>query len=377
MKLKIFLAAICVIIFFISVFSQTSSNSNCIKQKCTSTNTVDEYKNTGCKFSFDYKDCNGRSHHSSPQCTNGVLGQSSCQCTCLPSPDNGWSISYSLPDGDNITESKRCFGCTGPTPTPCAVPTSPPPDGRRDCLWLKSSCEWFCGQIADISQTDCEGAGWTWNFDSNTCEEPTPICRASSYTIGNCEFGGGYWNEETCSCEAYTPLSIDVNGDGYRLTDAAGGVLFDIDADTAAERLSWTARGSDDALLALDRDNNGRIDSGKELFGNFTEQPASDNENGFIALAQYDDNGDGVIDGNDAVFALLRLWQDANHNGVSEPSELHSLPALDVVRLHLNYKESKQVDEQGNRFRYRAKVDDARGAKVGRWAWDVFLVKGR
>lgn len=263
-----------------------------------------------------------------------------------------------------------------------------------DCNDNNASIHPNATEICDSVDNNCDS-----NIDEGgvCCTQQTePLCFDQGYGCGSfidphhgfckpeccaaCYANGGQYCETNCNC--WTPIVIDVAGNGFNLTNGANGVYFKTSPDGEIVRTAWTALGSDDAFLVLDRNGNGTIDDGSELFGCSTPQPVppiGGIGNGFIALAEYDKpanggNGDSKIDHRDIIFPFLQLWRDTNHNGVSEQDELTALPLSEIRQIELQYRESRRQDQHGNRFKYRAKVRDIRGAHVGTWAWDVFPV---
>ncbi len=100
-----------------------------------------------------------------------------------------------------------------------------------------------------------------------------------------------------------------------------------------------------------DRDDNGTIDSGRELFGDSTPLTTGGNAaNGFAALAQEDTNSDGKVDANDANFDQLRIWRDLNQDGLSQSNELSTLDSLNIAALNVASTANSQILPGGNRI---------------------------
>ena len=158
--------------------------------------------------------------------------------------------------------------------------------------------------------------------------------------------------------ESADPLVFDLDGDGIELTSVEDGVMFDIRGSGHTVQTSFVDR--DDALLVLDKNGNGVVDGGKELFG---DQNGS--ANGYAELAKYDENRDGVITPEDSVYERLRLFRDGNRDGKSVRSELYTLRSKGIVSIDLNYRQLDKVYNQGNAIAQSAQYTREDGGTGG------------
>jgi hypothetical protein len=144
-----------------------------------------------------------------------------------------------------------------------------------------------------------------------------------------------------------SPIVIDLDGDGIETLSQDANVYFDLDNNGMAEQTGWV--GNDDGLLVLDKNGDGEITNGNELFGNHTKlADGTDAVNGYQALSELDTNSDGLINQDDESYANLRVWQDANGDGLSQESELHTLQDLGIASLTTGYTDTSIDDGNSN-----------------------------
>ncbi|MCW2483020.1 hypothetical protein J5224_28560, partial [Candidatus Symbiopectobacterium sp. NZEC135] len=173
----------------------------------------------------------------------------------------------------------------------------------------------------------------------------------------------------SCAENTVSPIIIDLDRDGVETLSVSAGILFDHFGNNLSINTGWVA--PDDGLLVLDRNDNGNIDDGRELFGNNT--PLKNNEmasNGYNALKVFDDNSDNAIDAKDSIFESLKIWRDSNANAKVDLGELYSLKDFGVASISIEYDNSTFVDPQGNAHQQRSLityVDGVTGQSADVW----------
>jgi hypothetical protein len=178
-----------------------------------------------------------------------------------------------------------------------------------------------------------------------------------------CLFSAHVWGQ--CS-----PIVVDTRRDGIELGPAGRGVSFDVNADGFPDLVQWVRPRGDEAFLALDRNRNGLVDDGSELFGVGTPLlEGGTAPNGFIALAQYDrpllgGNDDGVISRADAIWPELSMWMDANADGIATRNEMRRPESFGLTSFGTIPKVRRYIDPAGNSLPYWAWADTARRGRA-------------
>ena len=173
-------------------------------------------------------------------------------------------------------------------------------------------------------------------------------------------------DKDDCDQRA-SPLIVHINPNRdqakyVELSSMADGLEFDILGLNAEPRahaprqISWL--NSDQYMFLVKPNKRGRVEGVNEMFGDNTFGPDKDfAANGFLALAKFDSNGDGLINKKDVVYGQLRLWRDVNFDGVSTPNELFTLERMSVKAIDLNYDPGFfERDIYGNETIYKSVI---------------------
>ena len=173
----------------------------------------------------------------------------------------------------------------------------------------------------------------------------------------------------TTASNTRSPLILDLDGDGVETIGTNSNVYFDHDDNGFAENSGWV--GKDDGLLVRDLNNNGQIDDGTELFGNNSVLSSGEKAaNGFEALKDLDSNNDGIFNSSDTAWNQVKVWKDANSNGLVDEGELLTLEQANVSGINLDYENSTTTDENGNQHNQTGtfiKTDGSTGSVHDVW----------
>jgi hypothetical protein len=167
-----------------------------------------------------------------------------------------------------------------------------------------------------------------------------------------------------------SPIILDLNGDGISTLSVQNGTRFDLSADGSSVQTGWVAPS--DGLLVLDRNQDGVINDGSELFGTSTAlQNGSKAIDGYQALSEMDSNKDGVINSQDTSFSKLGVWIDSDSDGKTGNYELKSLTDLNITQLNLEAQITRDSN-QGNLIGLTSSYQTADGSSHA--AADVWFV---
>jgi len=147
------------------------------------------------------------------------------------------------------------------------------------------------------------------------------------------------------------PLILDLDGNGIQTTRLENGIEFDINADGKIEKTSFVS--GNDAFLSYDKNGNGIIDNGSELFG---DQNGA--KNGYEELAKYDSNQDGLINSNDEVYQQLLLVSLDEHSQIKTQKLSEKISEID-----LNYQQQMKQINQYDLIAQQGNFTDKNGNK--------------